>query len=324
MTGMVLPRHYAASIADFEYTHGIINMPSGMVWYRAYDPALPPLINGPLYFGDKATSWLYAQNGRLLGEFQPRHDLRVLDLRYVMSMLPYMIHNDFNTEIAKKITVALGLCTMSKQIELLEELFDGQDVTGVERMKQFMDLQDKPNWVNPFEIQGVRVGITDIDYEVMEWLKALFYPIVDGIIAPALPSPFHDQMSPSISQSKLLQELVLFDPVNTLVHLQDVTVGPILQYNRPTMNFNQLIRDEFRGTWLTEPSQIRWRPITIIGGGHSSIKVRDCRAEHLFKNKDEFKKWTKIVKTWQPTIKRIRKTSLFLQKVCFTMIEVGP
>jgi len=313
-----LPSYCAANIHSFDFVHGIIRVPSQIVWYRAYAPDVPMLSQKPLFFGDKTVSWTYARGtGRPLGEFQPIRDLRLLDMRYVISILSYMLHQDFRSHhIAAKLVASLGLCTMPKQIELLSELTADaaaypQAAAFIHRMRQFCNLEVKPDWVHPFEIQGVRVGITDIDYEVMTWLKKLFESVADGIIAPAMPSPFHDQVHTDIERSMLYPEVVLFSSADILRHVQNVPIGERLEYNRPTLNFNDFVQNEFQGQWLRPPRNIRY---SAAGGKESSaLTVRDAYAEELMRNPQLQKDWDRRVREWMPMIRRIQKSDRFLR-----------
>lgn len=331
---MALPPYCSADISAFDFVHGILRVPSQFVWYRAYDPALSQLPEHPLFYGDKTVAWLYARaTGRPLGEFQPRRDLRLLDIRYVAAILSYLLTRDLRDQpIIAKLVASLGLCSMTKQIELLSELTagDSRAADSIDRMLRFRDLAVKPDWVHPFEIQGVRVGITEIDYDVMAWLKELFGGVVDGIIAPAMPSPFHDQVHPDIDRSMLYQELVLFSPASVLRFVQDVPVGARLEYNRPTLHFNDFVLNEFRGQWLQPPRPIRYRApggketATATATTAPLTNVRDAYAEALMSHPRLLKDWKRQVLQWRPTIRRLQKAHRFLRQESLTFWTTSP
>ena len=322
-----LPAYCAANIHQFDFVHGIIRIPSQFVWYRAYALDTPILSQNPQFFGDRTVSLKYAKGkGRPLGEFQPVRELRLLDMRYVMSILPYMLNHEFRShQIAKKLVASLGLCTMPKQIELLTELIADdypQAAPFIDRMRQFCNLETKPDWVHPFEIQGVRAGITNIDYEVMIWLKKLFESVVDGIIAPSMPSPFHDQVYTDIERSMLYSELILFSPANVLRHIHNVPLEERPEYDRLTLDFNDLIRDQFQGQWLRHPRNIRY---SAMGGkGTSTFEIRDAYAEELMRNPKLQKELDRKVRGWMPIIRRIQKSDRFLQQESVTLWSVKP
>lgn len=333
-----MAQRFGISIRIYDYCHGIMTLPEHAVWYRGYDPNAPILSPNPMFFGDIEVASLYTRSspGRRLGEFNCKKNLRVLDMRYIMSILPYMLQKDLSNEaIVEKITIALGICGFERQIGLLDQL-DRTDYpqlpTHIQRMRDFAGLTDKPGWVNPIELRGVRAGITNIDYEVMVWLKDLFYPIVDGIIAPRLPTPFHDQVHPDVSRSCMMGELILFDPGSCLIHSVDRPLTSSVQYYHPTMSMQNLVDVNFASMSYHERTNIPPIRRSHYGGQNASHGtresmlplIRDIMGDRLATDPVFRKQFAKVQSSWQPMIKKIKKSQLFLQKVCITFCALSP
>lgn len=320
------PSKYALKINKFDYTHGVIPVSYKSTWYRAYDSNQKPIMkNIPTYFGDMEVAFLYSKNNenRLLGEFKCKRPLYLMDIRYVMSFLPFLINQNFeNLEILKKITIALGLCSFEKQITLLEELNESNPNTNmessIERMKEFSKSQTFPEWTNPIELRGVRVGITDIDYEVMCWLKLLLEKCVDGIISPMMHSPFHTQHSSSITESCLYQELLLFSPEQVLEHVQDLPKTDKVTYYLPTGNFNDFLQHHENITFSKKPLRLSREMKPQTGGDRDDEKYLTFAKQKEFKEKIDKRR-----KTWLSDVKRIHKSQMFLKhtEVTFKIVN---
>lgn len=301
---------FALKIKEFDYTHGIITLPKESIWYRAYSPNRPLLTGTPLFFGDIEVAFINTQqDNRHLGEFKCMRSLRVLDIRYVMSILPFVFCKDSpDMEMMKKITISLGLCSMEKQMQLLRELPEHKYPNlpeSIKRMETFVGLDAKPNWTNPIELKGVRVGITD--YLVMMWLKDLFGNVVDGIIAPVLPTPFHDQ-------SMMYEELIIFQPNEVLRFVQDRPITDKLIYYVPTGEFQQFLEAHDKIVFDAKP--IRYsRTATQRGGKPSVPLVKDEMGEKMAVNAKFRREVDDKQKHWTKDIKRIQRSQQFLQHV---------
>jgi hypothetical protein len=309
---------FALRIKKFDFTHGLITLPQESAWYRAYAPDIPVLTTEPLFFGDIDVAYMNAKpHKRRLGEFQCVRPLRVLDIRYVMSFLPFVFRkNAPQKNMMQKITLALGLCSFEKQIELLQELpVDRYPLLphNIRRMNEFNKLEVKPDWTNPIELRGVRVGITDIDYEVMMWLKELLLHVADGIIAPALPTPFHDQMFQDVSRSVMYEELILFEPRKAVRFLCDRPVTNKLIYYLPTGAFQQVL--EHHEQLVLDAKPIRYSRNTHQRGGDDTSLIKDEMGEKLEMDDKLKKEMAKTKRRWKRDIVRIQKSQQFLQHV---------
>lgn len=303
----------AFRINDFDFVQGTLLIPENSVWYRAYDPAFPLLADKPLYFGDMEVAYLYAKQtpNRRLGEFKTTKQLRLYDIRYVAAIMRHLYqYMTAFPDIIENITIVLGTCSLNTQIALLEKIPTTQYPelpSAVQRLRDFavLSLSERPSWANPVELQGVRAGITNIDYKVHEFLRCLFK--IDGIIAPAIPTPFHDQIHHDISKSALYEELVLFNPVDVLTHVQDRPLTPRLTYYVHTIPFSEAhVQQYYRGQVdCLRPSRIRF----MAGGSPSSLplQVRDSPGEILANDPLARKKHNQDMKRWMQAAKAVQK-----------------
>lgn len=324
----------AYHIGEFEFVQGVMVLPAHGLWYRAYDPAHPPLPHEPLFFGDVQVAYMYAKQhtGRRLGEFRAKRPLRLLDIRYVTAIMPYLYRfMTAHPSLIAKMSLALGTCSFAQQVRLLHALHEKDHDAfpdlphNIRRMEEFSALPDaeKPAWANPIELQGVRVGITPNDYEMCRFWKALFP--VDGILAPKLPTPFHDHDHPDVRQSVMYQELMLFDPAEALEFVQDRPIGPRMDfYGVLTVPLQQAHVDVHHPTSLA-----RLRPPRIRLGGSSSaptLPIRDAMGEEVSWNVRAKKEWGQRMKPWYAAAKAIRKAvpSLAMPTICVPILMPPP
>lgn len=315
---------YAFNITNFEYTQGVIVIPEFFHWYRAYDPDLEVLTENPSFFGDIEVAYLYATQkpNRKIGEFMNYMPLRVLDIRYLMSILPYVITQKTYDPIYQKLALAFGLCSFNKQIQLLKQLDEKDIQDNIERMEKLQTLENKPDWVNPIELQGVRIGITEIDYEVISWLKDLFNIVIDGFIAPQLNSPFYDQKYSDVSKSVMYEELILFNPKDTFRHVCDRPMTPRVKYYLQTGEFQQVLN--------THPQMWKMdlKPMRVsrqYGGNRSVGSSLKQQGSDKIQTDSEFKKYIeRMRKSWKRNIAKLKKSEPFLNKVYIPLKLVQP
>lgn len=301
-------------------------LPKEVVWYRAYQPG-NPVPAYPTFFGDMETAWLYAsKTGRPLGAYRARRGLRLLDLRYVQNMLRPAMRRDAAAPILQKATCALGICSLQAQIRLLEEYVNAND--GLDRMREFALLapEELPGWCNPYELQGVRVGITDIDHEVMAFLNDLFGQDADGIIAPRMPSPYHDQWHSDIRKSVMMEEVILFRPQDVLWHDRDVPVGPRVVYepNMPMALLQDVLIGRLDVSWSHGRTTIRRHTTRTSGGSSGPALPRDYVAERIAEDPDARKAFERERAGWRSTIRRLRKEIRFLRAPSFMVPWIKP
>jgi hypothetical protein len=310
------------NIRNFEFIHGPFNLPENIYIFRAEDPTLMIPPTHPRFFGDYEVAKFYAgQGNRILKAYKVTPLTRVIDIRYIQATLPFLWEDNIkqtDIEIVKLVSVALGLTSFSRQIELLHEMEPKitrnkeRFLADLHRMEAFRDAQQKPSWANPIELRGVRCGITDIDYIVMGLLKEIFGHLIDGIIAPVMNTPFHNVNDTSIMH----QELILFDPSKSVVEV--VTTSSNLEVETPAIHLEEFIQNRLR--ICTQPTHVT--KVSLVAGGSkrnaasTPVIVPDEYAEIIAKDKKEMKKFQLYMNKSQSMAKRIIKSNMFMRYYC--------
>lgn len=95
------------------------------VIYRGYHKDRKELTSLPTHFSCFDVADVYAkQPDRNLGCYVLQKPLHLLDLRFIIMMLKELINSPtttINTEILKDLSISYGLCSLKKQLELLDE-----------------------------------------------------------------------------------------------------------------------------------------------------------------------------------------------------------
>lgn len=204
---------------------------------------------------------------------------------------------------------------MDRQIELLGTLDTASCPSlprFIERMRAFAALpsDELPEWADPIELQGVRIGISDIDYVCMSFLKEIL--LIDGLIAPRMPSPFHDQGEPDVRKSFLYEELILFRPNDVLRHVIDRPPGPIRNYFVQTVLFQpHLLAFHLQQSRTVAPYR------TLVGREWSAaMPVRDEAWENMMRTPSLYKAYTKERRSWKAIAKRLHRAFPGLARPC--------
>lgn len=222
----------------FDFVAGFLHIPANVLWYRSARVECVELGEESIYVGPKYVTDADASQRVYCSYYNPR-PLRVLDVRFVQQMIPYILTHRLNQTINattmkwyKALCIAFGSCSLKRQIELIEELRDefhqGGISTqvieeGLESMRRFLKADPNLNpTLNPIEKCGIRISITEIDYFVIHILRQIFTQI-DGIISPVLDSPFYGSTHPELvvfHPKRVLQETVLSKTKD--IRLQDL------------------------------------------------------------------------------------------------------
>lgn len=211
---------YLLDFRRFEFVHGVFKIPQNVYVFRSEKIGTPVNFTQPMFFGTFDVAQNYMSADRTLCAYEPKKMITLLDLRYVQAILPKLFQSVSLTpsdiHVIHIVSLAFGLVSFSKQIEIIEQFRQNTPALQerIDRMRQFAALPTKPSWVNPIEMQGVRCSVTEIDYFVAPFLKELFGGIADGIIAPALPTPFIGK--DDVRTSEFLEEIILFNPESAL------------------------------------------------------------------------------------------------------------
>lgn len=216
---------YVLDFHKFSMTSSFINLEKGWLLMRAGSKYVKGLPNHPLFLGSEEVANFYRGNdsSRSFEYYCTNRPVRVLDMRLLQMLVPLIMRertvqlNKPTYEFFKKLCATQGGCSLQRQYELLVEL-GGTDIhSPVKRLREYIEnikIQSpfgKDHLVSPIEPMGVRVGITDFDYEVFVVLSNIFTNI-DGFISPALATPAHNQTR----ENMMLEEVVLFNPRDCL------------------------------------------------------------------------------------------------------------
>ena len=223
-------------IDEFPYTPGIIELPTERVWFRASEAAFP-LSDHVNYYSDADTAQNYLNDQRTLCAFKNARPLKLLDIRFLHSIMPHIMSsfhnwNEHSLTTWKNLTLTLGCCSLATQLELLREVQADsrypENVQGaINAIQNALQSRNFPDWINPIEPQGGRMGITDMDYRAANILKDMFGDVCDGILSPRLNSMYHHDTNYSLHP-----EMLLFNPVQTLVQLPEGD----MQFARHSLN----------------------------------------------------------------------------------------
>ena len=219
-------KFYTYKFDNFNYTDYLIRIPEHSVFYRGVrnKSRLGDVDilrkNMPIYLSSKESAQRYSDNvDDNLYHIALKREMKVLDIRKIQSLLQMIMDTNSyynNPEFRYHMgvfSVVLGLVDYRMQIDefikiLHREKFtiDEHLIQGINRMKQFLtnsvDTFRFPR--GPFTKIGVRIGITELDAQMVLFLKELLSGICDGYIAPKMLSPLQPDFH-------INEELVLFD-----------------------------------------------------------------------------------------------------------------
>jgi hypothetical protein len=236
--------HKVIDIQQFPTCYGTIRFPERCLLMRGYDTRYPVLSERPAYFTtSEETASCYVRDARCkIGLFETTKDLRLFDLRFMKNIIrDLFVQRKSNAQdvIQTCFTLALsyGICSLEKQLSLLKMRFPKLNDDGLSNLEKF--LQDnKENHtmkhIDPVELQGVRIGMTDNDAEAVMILKEIFGSLVDGYVAPRMFSPFHYQTYYNCA------EIVLFEPVKVLKQITNSNI----KYNIHRVKLSDLFTKE--------------------------------------------------------------------------------
>jgi hypothetical protein len=198
------------TFSDFPYTDKPIIIPKHAIFYRGISKGkniakLNVLRSDvPIYVGSIDVAKSYSHSDRdLFFKLQAKKDLKLIDIRKVISLLPLILNkldiNESNKNIINLLKVVLGITTLNEQIEITKTL-DGIPADRIKSLEEFLKTER-------FFNLGVRIPITNLDSTMVLILKQIFSNYFDGVIAPKLITPF----DPS---GKSHEEIILFEASN--------------------------------------------------------------------------------------------------------------
>jgi hypothetical protein len=227
------------------------------ILYRSYTSNDPIISEYPAFYGkyDNPKKYILKKDYKM-GKYMTTKHIRLLDIRYLKSLLETMIENKevYNSNILtiiKILSLSFGLTSLYQQILLIKERYTtilekkrkNKIVKKYMRFIQFYqkyenmeNILSKPLFVHPIETKGYRFDEIINDCETIQILKGLFEENFDGIISPNL-------FSPSSKDDCLPCEIILFNPlksniilfnsnINVNHSIENVDILNILQFGR--------------------------------------------------------------------------------------------
>jgi hypothetical protein len=193
---------------SFPYLDKLLTIPPYTVFYRGVPngkniPNLDVLRSStPIYIASKdiANRYSMVPENDLLFKISNIHELKLIDMRKIISMMPMILNNieynnnKTNISIFNNLKIVLGFTSIDEQIALLQK----DDFKY--RIKQLIDFSNTPRFVN----SGVRLPITNFDQNMILIIKEIFSSYCDGIISPQLKTPFE-------TSGFSHEEIILFD-----------------------------------------------------------------------------------------------------------------
>jgi hypothetical protein len=232
---------------EFEYIDGILKIPSDTVFFRGIrdiDEISEFKVlrkDIPIYLTNyKNALEKYAKIKENLFIISNKLELKLMDIRKVISIMQYLINNnnssstdeDINTGL-KYLSISLGLVDLNTQIKYIVDIVNKEgidDTLFIHSIKELIKYNEKSPTYFPFlNKPGVRIGITDIDGLSIIIIKDIFSDYCDGIIAPRLFSPLQPD-------NHLHEEIILFD-TNKLKEIKD-------NINIKTLDIKNIILDK--------------------------------------------------------------------------------
>jgi hypothetical protein len=221
----------------FSPAYGVVRIPANLILYRGYDTKYPSVSTRPAYYSGREIAISYAKkNNRELGVFTNTRELKLLDIRFMKTLLRELFYTNYNSDNSSlAVTLSFGLCSLYHQLQLAKDRYK-------DRIPEGLKALNKTYKYSFFEQPGVRIAETENDAETMGFLSTIFKGFVDGFVAPRLPSAFHYEKGGSMSP-----ELVIFNPEESSIRqLPHANPGPPIEI--PTISFAEIFISQFGKT----------------------------------------------------------------------------
>jgi hypothetical protein len=249
-----------------------IRIPANTLFFRGYNKDFPIISSYPSHFGNYHTAKGYKElhENNELGLFSTTKEIKVIDLRYLKVLLQdlFISRTDNDDEVVNIIltcTIAYGLCSFKKQLELLNIRYkDTEDTERIKSMQDFYEKLDKDftkqsQMFFVAEAQGVRIAETTNDAIALTFLAKLFEnDSIDGFIAPSFFSPYHIEKQ----NNNTSPELVIFNPIKSgIIHVPNpenlnkimpLSIIDIInsQFNYKQLTYKSFMKIEMKGGGL--------------------------------------------------------------------------
>jgi hypothetical protein len=206
-------------------------IPNNTILFRSYNKSYDTISDRPSFYSTYENAQTYLCNkNKKLGMFLPKHNLHLLDIRYVKNILNDLILERKSNKkkiIESYLTLALsfGLIGLKEQLKLYELRYKEHLINDkrYEKIKEYIEKYEKTDFLskdiklNPVELNGIRIGETSNDISSSFLLKEIFGTSFDGIIFPNLESPYHYR-----TNNYIPCEILLFHPINQIKLLRKI------------------------------------------------------------------------------------------------------
>lgn len=218
---------------QFSPAYGVLRLPPHIIFYRGYVLEHPAISKRPAYYSGIHIAKTYSeQNGRELGAFTNTRELRLLDIRFMKSLLKELFDTSYksdNTSLAT--TLSFGLCSLYHQVGMAKNRFKKNIPEGLNTLEKTIKL-------SLYEQPGVRIAETTNDSETMGFLSTIFKGFVDGFVSPRMATPFHIEKGGVMSP-----EMIIFNPLESSIRqLKSIP------RNIPFITLNEIFLSQFGKT----------------------------------------------------------------------------
>jgi hypothetical protein len=187
---------------QFSPAYGVLRLPPHIIFYRGYVLEHPAVSKRPAYYSGIHVAKTYSeQNGRALGAFTNTRELRLLDIRFMKSLLKELFDTSYKPDnVSTATTLSFGLCSLYHQLQLAKQRYNGTMADALKALQETLKL-------SLYEQPGVRIAETTNDSETMGFLSIIFKGFIDGFVSPRMATPFHIEKGGVMSP-----ELIIFNP----------------------------------------------------------------------------------------------------------------
>lgn len=299
----------------------VITFPKDTFFFRSYDTRYPVIGSHPSHFGDLKTAEAYIQENTELGVFKTSRTIKLLDLRYIQTLLHNLFktrkeNDDETVEIILACTLAYGLCSFKRQIDLLLMRYrddpDRNHKLHIESMIDYYkqnlakDFKSMPRMFGVAEAHGVRIAETTNDGFVLSFLAEVFkHENIDGFIAPAFFSPYHCEKPDYMTKP----ELVIFNPGKSGITLVTSVIDEVIDIDKRLLRI-PILRDiqAFIPFMFKDKMKTRIKVHHHEGGSNEAVV---SNFEHFFHSAHDNDKFRKQIE------KARRVASSISRRVCF-------
>ncbi len=261
------------------YYGDTINLPEGLLLWRAYETNAPSICSRPAQYSSKEVASSYASlPNRTLGAFCTTRRLCLLDAQFLTVLLKKAFekrigepHIPSEAMCIRAATITFGGCSATHQIKLMKHQYaeDPENLTKTTQMEQALN---KKTFIEP---PGVYIQEPVVNGITMSFLKGLFRFSYDGILIPAT------------KEGHSTIEVVLFNPKD--IGLEPVRTVPTELSKRRMYEFTSSYKSLTTGEALFQVSSVFSTPSSCpaLEEFNTRLTARDPNALRLAKQAEE-------------------------------------